>query len=192
MFYNQSSPWILKGLVVAVFFATRTPTMAMRMEVVMQQAMVPVVIQAAVLGPSLVCAVRERARTTRLISETALMVCLVCIVLYMGKTGRIQLMEVAGTLQMCTLHMFYQQGKEMLRGKGIVVGERVLSWVVLACSAGLPLSMVLATAGSLPGTKSMLLVLFSGEVMGAAASLGATVLAALADGYEASMVARVA
>ena len=186
MFYNQSSPWLLKGLVVAVFFATRSPV-AMRGEAVIQQALVPAVVEVAILGPSLLFAVRERARTTRLVSETALMVCLLCLVMYMGKTGRLQPMEAAGTLQMCTMHVFYQQGVAMLRGTRVVVGERAVCWVALACSAVLPLSMVLQTPGGLPGTKSMLLVLFSGEVLGAAASLGASVLALLADGYEANM-----
>ena len=186
MFYNQTSPWILKALVVGVYLATRGPG-RIDMVTVMEQAAIPAILQTAMLAPSVFLPVRDRRRTTVLVSETAVVFCLMCLVLWAGQTSRLLPMEAATTLQMSSLHVFYLQSRELFRGTRLLVWEGLWAWVAILCSVVLPMWMVLHTPGTMPGTKSMLMVLFCGEILGTVASLSATILTSLGDAYAGSM-----
>jgi hypothetical protein len=186
MFLNHSSPWTLKAFVVSLLWMSRTAS-PLGMPQVIQQATLAVAVQAVMLGPSVLLPVRDRVKTTRLVCETAIMVSLVCLVLYAGATQRVRCVDAAVVLHMCTLHLFYRQAVEMQKSQRLVVGEQMLAWVALLCSVVLPAFMVQQTPGGMPGLGSTIIVLFSGEFMGLVSSLVASVVAALATEYEAAM-----
>lgn len=183
---NHSSPWTLKAFVVSLLWMSRTAS-PLGMPQVIQQATLAVAVQAVMLGPSVLLPVRDRVKTTRLVCETAIMVSLVCLVLYAGATQRVRCVDAAVVLHMCTLHLFYRQAVEMQKSQRLVVGEQMLAWVALLCSVVLPAFMVQQTPGGMPGLGSTIIVLFSGEFMGLVSSLVASVVAALATEYEAAM-----
>lgn len=186
MFLNHPSPWALKAFVVSLLWMTRTAS-PLGMTHVIQQATLAVAVQAVMLGPSVLLPVRDRVKTTRLVCETAIMVSLVCLVLYAGATQRVRCVDAAVVLHMCTLHLFYLQAVEMQKSRRLVVGEQVLAWVALLCSVALPALMVQQTPGGMPGLGSTIVVLFSGDAMGTVASLVASVVSALATEYEYAM-----
>jgi hypothetical protein len=186
MFYDRSSPWMLKGGVVLMFFLTRGPG-DVKVDELLALLALPVAVQLAMLTPSVLLSVRDRRKTTLLISETVLMFVLMCVLMYAGRTGNLMPMEVATAMQMCTLHVFYIQAMEMQRHRRLLVGEGAWQWVALGASVAFPTWMVLKTPGIMPSTKSMLLVLFSGEVLGTTAAIHTKMLLSLAIVYETAL-----
>lgn len=183
MFYNNNSPWILKAALVVVFFGTRDTGHTSAHQVV-SYAVLPAALQLALLVSSVFLPVRSRARTTILVSETTFMIFIMCLVLYAGIADILQPMECAMTLQMTVMHVFYQQCVAFHAGRQLVAMEAAWMWLTLACSILIPMWMITNMAGKLLSTKSMLVMLFVGEIFGALASILAIILGLVATWYE--------
>ena len=182
--YNQSSPMFLRSVVVVLFLCTRSEHAHADMSAVRRLAAVPAAVQAALLVPSVVLPVRNRHKTTAFIAETALAMALVGAVLVAGRERLILEIEAALVLQMCTLHVFYHQAVELQCDRRLLANEAVCAGVALLCSVMLPCAMVLMTPGPMPSTLSMLVFMFSGEVLGCTAAAAAGVLWAVGGVYE--------
>ena len=182
--YNQSSPMLLRSVVVLLFFCTRSERAHVDMSAVSRLAAVPATVQAALLLPSVVLPVRNRHKTTAFIAETALMMALVGAVLVAGRERLILEIEAALVLQMCTLHVFYHQTVQLQRARRLLASEAACAWVALLCSMLLPCAMVCMTPGPMPSTLSLLVFMFSGEVLGCTAAAAACVLSAVGGVYE--------
>ena len=189
MFLDRGSPWVLKALVIGLLWVSRSPG-PLHLQQVMQQAAGAGMLQFALLAPSIVLPVRDRCKTTRLISESTIMASVMCLVLYASATQRVTTVDAAVILHLCTLHVLYCQTVEMQKGRRLLAGEQHLAWAALFGSVCLPVCMVQQTPGEMPGLGSMIVVLFSGEFLGTVASLIAAVIAALGAEYQAVMTGR--
>jgi|DEB0MinimDraft_4_1074332.scaffolds.fasta_scaffold30958_3 hypothetical protein len=187
MFYDCTSPWLLKAAVTTVFLLTRTAAMNFSPT---RLAALPFAIQLAMLVPSQVLDVRDRRRTTTLLVESAMMATLVCGILYLGENKHLPLADVSLALHMCTLHVFYAQSVALMRGRRLLAAETLCAWVAIVGSFVVPSLMVMYTPGPIPETRAAVLVLFSGEVLGTCAVIATRLLIAVADSYEAIMTRR--
>jgi hypothetical protein len=186
MFYDRTSPWLLKIAVLICMFLSRHPGSLSWHNLCLVTASASLT-QLCLICPSIVLAVRKRRVTTDFIMESITFHALTLLTGYAARYNKISHTETVICFVMSLSHSLFTLFASLKDNSNLLVGGNVLAWCCLWASWLAPAGILLYTPGNLPMTSNMLLYIFSGEITGLTSSVLTYMLRCVCDSYEACM-----
>lgn len=186
MFYDRTSPWLLKSAVLICLFVSRHPGSLAWQDLCLLIVSASIT-QLCVVCPSIIIAVRRRRLTTDFIMESIMFHALTLLTGWAARYNKISRTEAVICFVMSMSHSLFTVFASLRDNSHLLVGGNALAWSCLWASLLVPMGILLYTPGELPMTSNMLLYVFSGEISGLVSSVITYMLRCVCDSYQECM-----